>query len=37
MVTVVTSLLLYFTCTRCGFEWSVVPTHVAHVGRIGET
>jgi hypothetical protein len=37
VVTVVTSLLLYFTCTYCGFEWSVVPSYVARVGRIGET
>jgi hypothetical protein len=32
----ITSLLLYFTCTQCGFEWSVVPAYIAGAGRIGE-
>jgi hypothetical protein len=30
-------MLLYFTCTRCGFEWSVVPSYVGHVRRLDET
>jgi hypothetical protein len=27
----VTASLLYFTCTRCGFGWSVLRTYVPPV------
>jgi transposase-like protein len=31
VVTVVTFSMLYFTCTRCGFDWSVLRTYVPPV------
>jgi hypothetical protein len=35
-VTAVTLLLLNFTCTRRGFEWSVVPSYVGQLWRLDE-
>jgi hypothetical protein len=36
LVTVVRLLLLFFTCTRCGFVWSVVPSYVGELWRLDE-